>query len=145
MTCQIIERFFVCSCSVLVAERTVCRRLISLICAGWLPHDNRFVGELPRSKVEGHAVAGCLIVRSRVLPPLSLLLPTHFRERMRLPHNPRGSSNNGPGIVESYVAAFHLQLTSDKRKAAVATSMWLRWDELGPSTIRRLAAICGCS
>jgi hypothetical protein len=30
-------------CSVLVAERTALRRLISLICAGWLPHDNRFV------------------------------------------------------------------------------------------------------
>lgn len=35
--------------SVLGAERAACRRLISLICAGWVPHDNRFVGELPRS------------------------------------------------------------------------------------------------
>ena len=29
--------------------------LFSLICAGWLPHDNRSVGELPRSEIEDHA------------------------------------------------------------------------------------------
>jgi len=60
-----------------VAERAVYRRLISLICAGWLPHDNRFVGELPRSKFEGHPVAGRLVGLPRILPPLPLLLPTH--------------------------------------------------------------------
>src|SRR3974390_1850327 len=63
-------------CSVLVAERAACRRLISLICAGWVPHDNRLVGELPRSNIEGHSVAGRLIAVSRVLPPLPTLLPT---------------------------------------------------------------------
>ena len=63
--------------SVRGAERTACRRLISLIFAGWLPHDNRFVGELPCSRVEGHSVAGCLIGAPRILPPLSVLLPTH--------------------------------------------------------------------
>ncbi len=62
---------------VLIAERTACRRLISLICAGWLPYDNRFVGELPRSIVEGHSVAGRIIGIPRILPPLPILLPTH--------------------------------------------------------------------
>jgi len=51
--------------------------LISLICAGWLPHDNGFVGELPLSSGEDHSVSGCLIAPTRVLPPLSVLLPTH--------------------------------------------------------------------
>ncbi len=49
----------------------------SLICAGWLPHDNRFVGELPRSIVEDHSIAGRLIGIPRILPPLPILLPTH--------------------------------------------------------------------
>jgi len=59
--------------------------LISLICADWLPHDNGYVGELPLSSGEGHFVAGCLIVWSRVLPPLSVLLPTHCDD-MADPH-----------------------------------------------------------
>jgi hypothetical protein len=63
--------------SVWGAERAGFRRLISLIFAGWLPHDNRFVGELPCSNVEGHSVAGCLLASSRVLLPWSVLLPTH--------------------------------------------------------------------
>ena len=53
----------------LVAERTACRRLISLICAGWLPHDNRFVGELPFSRIEDQCVATCLIDLPRVTDP----------------------------------------------------------------------------
>ena len=73
--------------SVWGAERTAFRRLISLIFAGWLPHDNRFVGELPCSNLEGHSVAGCLLASTRVLPPLSVLLPTHcvFLPVMPLP------------------------------------------------------------
>src|ERR1035438_1512190 len=59
------------------AERTASRRLISLIFAGWVPHDNRFVGELPCSNVEDHSVSGRLLASSRVLPPWSVLLPTH--------------------------------------------------------------------
>lgn len=35
----------------------VLRRLIILICAGWLPHDKRFVEELPLSSFEGCAVS----------------------------------------------------------------------------------------
>jgi hypothetical protein len=55
-------KLFESSYNVLVAERTAYRWLISLICAGWLPHDNRFVGELPRSSIEDHIVAGRLLV-----------------------------------------------------------------------------------
>jgi len=69
-------QLFFFSGSVWGAERTACRRLISLICAGWLPHDNGFVGELPLSSGEDHSVSGCLIAPTRVLPPLSVLLPT---------------------------------------------------------------------
>ena len=77
LTCQVLDKRYLSSCNVLVAERTALRRLISLICAGWLPHDNRFVGELPFSKSEDQCVATCLIADPRVLPPLSILLPTH--------------------------------------------------------------------
>ena len=65
------------SFSVWVAERTAFRRLISLIYAGWVPHDNRFVGELLRSIFEDHSVSRCLLGQSKVLPPLSILLPIH--------------------------------------------------------------------
>ena len=77
LTCQVLDKRYLSSCNVLVAERTALRRLISLICAGWVPHDNRFVGELPFSSFEGQFVATCLIDSSRILPPLSILLPTH--------------------------------------------------------------------
>jgi hypothetical protein len=60
--------------------------LISLICADWLPHDNRFVGELPRSKFEDHSVAGRLIGVPKVLPPLSILLPTHCTRMIMVPY-----------------------------------------------------------
>lgn len=64
--------------SVLVGERAACRRLIrliSLICAGLLPHDKPFVGELLGSTIEDHSMAGRLIGFSRVLPPLPVVLP----------------------------------------------------------------------
>jgi len=60
--------------------------VISLICAGWLPHDNRFVGELPRSRVEDHSIAGCLIAVPRILPPLPILLPTRWTLMIILPY-----------------------------------------------------------
>jgi hypothetical protein len=42
--------------------------------------------ELPRSMFEGHRVAARLLVLSRVLPPLSALLPIHCIVFMVLPY-----------------------------------------------------------
>jgi len=45
--------------------------------AGCVPHDKRFVAQLPLSKIEGHPIARCLMGRPRILPPLVLSLPAH--------------------------------------------------------------------
>ena len=118
--------------SVWGAERTAFRRLISLIFAGWLPHDNRFVGELPCSKVEGHSISGCLLAATRVLPPLSVLLPTHClstgylapccRLWQRLAYRP-DESGQLPGDGDTH---FHLQLPPGLQQPVTRTQPLLR-------------------
>ena len=132
LICIDLSSLRVCSCSVLGAERTACRRLISLIFAGWLPHDNRFVGELPRSSVEDHSVAGRLIEAPRVLPPLPILLPTRCMSIIPL-HCPRTRRRlcNGPDeageLAGDRGAHLHALLAATEQMAIALTQPLLRF------------------